>query len=69
MKSSVAPTPVMPKTATAVAKPVSGSRKRSPSATRAHEKCSPCRVRTIAANTVRRVKSATFTRASLSTRS
>ena len=69
MNSSEAPTPVMPKTATAVARPLGGSCGRRPRATSDHEKYALMRDSTTAASTVISVKSATFTMASRSSRS
>jgi hypothetical protein len=69
MNSSDAPTPVMPKTATAVASPRGGSCGRRPWNTSFHEKYASMRESTTAASTVIRVKRATFTMASRSSRS
>ena len=68
MKSSVAPPPVMPKTATAVESPPAGMRKRKPSASSRQEKYSGRRIRSSAARNVSIVKSPTFTMARRSMR-
>ena len=69
MHSSVAPTPVMPKTATAIPRPAAGSWNCRPSATALQAKKRGMRMRTSAASAVSSVKSATFTIAIRSTRS
>ena len=69
MKSSVPPTPVMPKTATAVTRPLPGSCGRRPDKARSQENTSGMRVSTTAASTVSSVKKPTFTSAKRSMRS
>ncbi len=63
------PTPVIPKTATAVTSPLPGSCGRRPEAARSHENASGMRVSTMAASTVSSVKKPTFTSAKRSIRS
>ena len=63
MTSSAAPTPVMPNTATAVARPCAGRLGRRPATASAHEKCCGIRMSTTAASTVMSVKRPTLTTA------